>query len=92
MSKLTTLKVISNCMAIAFEFVQIVLLRKRATSAENSKDLEQGDGDDVMLRGIDGDAIKKEFGDAKFFEGSILPPQDQFCNFYHPLILLSFDR
>lgn len=34
--------------------------------------------DPIGLLRIDADAIKKEFGDSKFFEGSILPPQDQF--------------
>lgn len=76
-------------MTIAFEFVQIVLLRKRANSLEDSEVIDQDD-DDAMLRGIDGEAIKKEFGDSIFFEGSILPPQDEFCNhllFQHLLII-----
>ena len=49
--------------------LQIVLLRK----FEQDKQAQEGDG---LLR-IDADAIKKEFGDSKFFEGSILPPQDE---------------
>ena len=52
---------------------QIVLLRKKQ---DNTNDKAKEDG---LIR-IDAEAIKKEFGDAKFFEGSILPPQDQFRN------------